>query len=60
VTGEICHDSQKSKVLNTLTRSLQGIPRWPGLNQFNGLKGTSEFADGTKFEDLSKVSLSKI
>ena len=35
--------------------SLQGIPRWPGLNHFKSLSSTGEFADGTKFEDLSKV-----
>jgi hypothetical protein len=35
--------------------SLQGIPHWPGLNNFRSLHSTGEFADGTKFEDLSKV-----
>jgi hypothetical protein len=35
--------------------SLQGMPRWPGLNHFRSLGSTGEFADGTKFEDLSKA-----
>ena len=38
-----------------LNSSLQKIPHWPGLNNFCSLGSTGEFADGTKFEDLSKV-----
>lgn len=34
---------------------LTGIPPWSGLNHFKSLSSTGEFADGTKFEDLSKV-----
>lgn len=36
--------------------SLASIPSWSGLNHFTMLKSTGEFADGTKYEDLSKVS----
>lgn len=33
------------------------IPRWSGLNHFiNVLKAAGEFTDGTKYEDISKVS----
>lgn len=35
---------------------LDAIPRWSGLNHFDSLASTSQFADGTKLEDLSKVS----
>lgn len=34
---------------------LSKIPPWSGLNHFESLAATGEFADGTKFEDLSKV-----
>ncbi|KAJ3499340.1 hypothetical protein NLJ89_g10110 [Agrocybe chaxingu] len=37
-----------------IDEGLQGIPPWSGLNHFSSLKG-SEFTDGTKYEDLSKV-----
>ncbi|KAF9565919.1 hypothetical protein CPC08DRAFT_629091 [Agrocybe pediades] len=35
--------------------ALKNMPRWPGLNHYDALSKTGEFADGTKFEDLSKV-----
>jgi hypothetical protein len=34
---------------------LQEIPPWPGLNRFKSVNSTGEFADGTKYEDFSKV-----
>jgi hypothetical protein len=42
--------------LMSVLDSLQGIPRWPDLYHFRSLNSTGEFADGTKFEDLSKVN----
>jgi hypothetical protein len=42
-------------LLISVVDSLQGISHWPGLNNFRSLHSTGEFADGTKFEDLSKV-----
>jgi hypothetical protein len=56
------HDQPKSKVAliiemkpSTYIRFLN-IPPWSGLNHFELLSSTGKFADGTKFEDLSKVS----
>jgi len=40
--------------------SLASIPSWSGLNHFTTLKATGDFADGTKYEDLSKVSTQSI
>jgi len=37
---------------------LNEMPRWPGLNHFKSLGSMGQFADGTKFEDHSKVCLS--
>jgi hypothetical protein len=31
------------------------MPRWPGLNHFDAIMNVS-FTDGTKNEDISKVS----
>lgn len=42
-----------------LSCSLSHIPSWSGLNHFTKLKATGEFADGTKYEDLSKASFGK-
>jgi len=35
--------------------SLRGVPPWRELTHFHSLHSTGEFADGSKFEDLSKV-----
>ncbi|KAF9554728.1 hypothetical protein CPC08DRAFT_696425 [Agrocybe pediades] len=38
-----------------IDKALDAVPSWPDLNHFNSLKAFGDFADGTKFEDLSKV-----
>lgn len=35
---------------------MNSIPRWHGLNHFNHIVSIS-FSDGTKYEDISKVSI---
>ncbi|KAF9538336.1 hypothetical protein CPC08DRAFT_794394, partial [Agrocybe pediades] len=42
----------EDEIMGSHTREL---PSWPDLNHFNSLKAFGDFADGTKFEDLSKI-----
>jgi hypothetical protein len=44
----------------TIPFRLDLIPRWKDLNHFNSLKKSGEYTDGTKFEDLSKVSARRV
>ncbi|KAF8971925.1 hypothetical protein BDZ97DRAFT_1901552 [Flammula alnicola] len=34
---------------------IDAIPRWSGLNHFASIMKTGEFADGSKYEDMSKI-----
>lgn len=36
---------------------VDATPRWSGLNHFSTLMKTSDFKDGCKYEDISKVSV---
>ena len=42
-------------MIGSVSCRLNEMPRWPGLNH---LESMGQFADGTKFEDHSKVRLS--
>ena len=42
----------------SVTCRLNEMPCWPGLNHFKSLGSMGQFADGTKFEDHSKVHFS--
>ena len=35
---------------------VDAIPPWSGLNHFSSIIKTGEFADGSKYEDMSKVN----
>ncbi|KDR67396.1 hypothetical protein GALMADRAFT_232065 [Galerina marginata CBS 339.88] len=45
----------KRQAATEIDLALNNMPRWPGLNHFKSLGSMGQFADGTKFEDHSKV-----
>ena len=57
------HIFQNMVIINTnmdalVSCRLNEMPCWPGLNHFKSLGSMGQFADGTKFEDRSKVCFS--
>lgn len=50
----VCIPDHAELVLTELSR-FDLVPRWPGLNHFSSVIKTGEFADGSKYEDMSKV-----
>ncbi|KAF8802160.1 hypothetical protein BYT27DRAFT_7261276 [Phlegmacium glaucopus] len=55
VEYEIIVDEMGKQSAAEINKRVNEIPRWSGLNHFSAIMKADAFADGHKFEDMSKV-----